>query len=350
MAKRLTQLYPWLKSPIIASAPMLGAATPSLAANVTNAGGIGFIAGGTNLESLNKNLEETASLLRNHSGVLPIGVGFQLWGCKLDVAVAAITKHKPAIAWLFAPKEIEELGTWSTALRKAGSGQTRIWIQIGSVAEAKKAVELADPDVLVVQGSDAGGHGLADSASIISLIPEVQDLLASMGKATPVLAAGGIVDGRGVAGALALGAAGVVMGTRFLAAKEAGIAKGWQQEVLRVDDGGRTTNRSTLCDRLKETKGWPESYDGRAVTNQGHVDEEKGMSDQENVAKYKEELERGDAAWGEHGRMVAYAGTGVGLIREVKSATEIVDEVRGAAKEAVRRVYDTHDVAGDSKL
>lgn len=350
MAKRLTQLYPWLRSPIIASAPMLGAATPSLAANVTNAGGIGFIAGGTNLESLNKNLEETASLLRNHSGALPIGVGFQLWGCKLDVAVAAITKHKPAIAWLFAPKEFEELGRWSSALREAGNGQTHIWIQIGSVAEAKKAVQLADPDVLVVQGSDAGGHGLADSASIISLIPEVQNLLASMGKTTPVLAAGGITDGRGVAGALALGAAGVAMGTRFLAAKEAGIAKGWQQEVLRVDDGGRTTNRSTLCDRLKETKGWPESYNGRAVANQGHVDEEKGMSDQENVAKYKEELKHGDAAWGEHGRMVAYAGTGVGLIHEVKSAAEIVDEVRNDAKDAVKRVFDTHDIAGDSKL
>lgn len=352
MAKRLTHLYPWLKTPVIASAPMLGAATPSLAANVTNAGGIGFIAGGTNLDSLNKNLEETASLLpaRSAGNSLPIGVGFQLWGCKLDVAVAAITRHRPAIAWLFAPKEIEELGTWSAALREAGNGKTHIWIQVGSVAEAKKAVEIAEPEVLVVQGSDAGGHGLADSASVISLIPEVQDLLASLGKPTPVLAAGGIVDGRGVAGALALGAAGVVMGTRFLAAKEAGIAKGWQQEVLRVDDGGRTTNRSTLCDRLKETKGWPEVYNGRAVANQGHVDEERGMSDQENVAKYKEELKQGDAAWGEHGRMVAYAGTGVGLIHEVKSAAEIVDEVRGSAKEAVRRLYETHNIAGDSKL
>lgn len=125
--------------------------------------------------------------------------------------------------------------------------------------------------------------------------------------------------------------------TRFLAAKEAGIAKGWQNEIIRVKDGGTTTKRSTLCDRLKETVGWPEHYDGRAVVNKGHLDEEAGLSDAENVRLYKEELKRSDQIWGDHGRMVTYAGTGVGLIKGAKSAAEIVDETSSGALQILQR-------------
>ena len=153
----------------------------------------------------------------------------------------------------------------------------------------------------------------------------------------PILAAGGIVDGRGMAGALSLGAVGAVMGTRFLAAQEAGIARGWQREILRTQDGGVSTTRSTLCDRLKETVGWPPWYDGRMIANRGHVDEREGLPDHEHVAIYKQELSQGDEAWGPHGRMVAYAGTGVGLIKEVKPAAAIVEEVLAGVGSAIAR-------------
>jgi nitronate monooxygenase len=344
MTSSLTKLHPWLQTPLIVSAPMLNAATPALAAAVSLAGGIGFIAAGTKLETLDDSLNEVSSLLRTansprvNTDTLPIGVGFQLWGCKLDIAVAAIGKHKPAIAWLFAPTQTGDFASWAKSLRSASGGTTRIWIQVGSVAEAKRAVELASPDVLVVQGSDAGGHGLAKSASVVSLVPEVLDMLTSVHRPdVPVLAAGGITEGRGVAAALALGASGVVMGTRFLAAQEAGIAKGWQKEIIRASDGGRSTNRSTLCDRLKETEGWPACYDGRAIENKGHEDERCGMPDRENIKLYKSELARGDSAWGSHGRMVTYAGTGVGLVRQVKSAADIVSKVRDGAAKAIQR-------------
>ena len=153
----------------------------------------------------------------------------------------------------------------------------------------------------------------------------------------PVLAAGGITEGRGVAGALALGASGVVMGTRFLAATEAGIPQGWKNEITRLADGGASTTRSTLCDRLKETKGWPAWYDGRAAVNRGHEDEEAGMCDEDNVARYKEEAAKGDESWGPHGRMVTYAGTGVGMIRDVKAAADIVEEVRAQSRIVLQR-------------
>jgi nitronate monooxygenase len=350
MAHTLTKLYPWLTSPVVVSAPMLGAATPLLAANVTKAGGLGFIAGGTKLDALEALMRQASELTRipalqakTSQDIIPIGIGFQLWGVQLSIATSAFAKLAPAVAWLFAPAKSADLADWAQGIRHATGGKTHIWVQVGTVAEARSAVDLAKPDVLVVQGSDAGGHGLSQSASVMSLVPEVMDMLESLGRSDlPVLAAGGITDGRGAAASLALGASGIVMGTRFLAAQEAGIARGWQNEITRLTDGGVSTTRSTLCDRLKETKGWPACYDGRAAINQGHEDEKVGMSDSENVALYKGESADGDSAWGPHGRMVTYAGTGVGLIRDVKPAADIVEEVRSQARDSLKRVADTY--------
>lgn len=353
MARHLRKMYPWVKQPLLASAPMLNAATPELAVNVSAAGGLGFIAAGANAEVLQKSLDEVKNLVakqenfaQNDSGTLPIGVGFQLFGWDVANAVKAYQKHVPAVTWLFAPSKPEQFQQWAQELRAASNGRTHIWIQVGSVKEAKQAVELAKPEVLVIQGADAGGHGLAQSASVISLVPETLDALAAEGITNvSVLAAGGIVDGRGMASALALGAAGVVMGTRFLAAAEAGIAKGWQREIVRNSDGGISTIRSTLCDRLKETKGWPTWYDGRALANKGHEDERAGLTDKEHVALYKQEMSQGDDAWGPQGRMVAYAGTGVGLIKGVKSAAAIVEEVLKDAQQALSRAAMAYEAS-----
>lgn len=336
MATLLKKTYPWIKLPLIVSAPMLGAATPALAASVSQAGGIGFLAGGTKPAELDEMLSKTSALTpsKSHFGnnVLPIGVGFQNWGCSLDAMLPIFRKHCVAAIWLFAPKQLTDFVPWAQEIRSVSEGRTQVWIQVGTVSEALEVMRLTRPDVIVVQGTDAGGHGLRQSASIISLLPETKDALKAAGyPQVPVLAAGGIVEARGVAAALTLGADGVVMGTRFLAAKEAGIAEGWQNEIIRVKDGGTTTKRSTLCDRLKETVGWPEHYDGRAIINKAHLDEEAGLSDAENVRLYKEELKCGDEAFGDHGRMVTYAGTGVGLIKEAKSAAEIVNETSSGA-------------------
>lgn len=326
---------------------MLNASTPALAASVSRAGGIGFLAGGASLDALDKNLQQVSSLFNESGnanypeGILPIGIGFQVWTCDVKVAVSVVRRHVPAIIWLFAPKEDHELATWSKEVRDVSDQRTRIWVQVGTLHEAQRAVELASPDVLVLQGSDAGGHGLVKSASIISLVPEVVDWLARSNLDIPVLAAGGIVDGRGVASGLSLGAIGAVMGTKFLASNEAGIAKGWQRELIKTTDGGSSTIRSTLCDRLKEIHGWPEIFDGRAIANKGHDDEKDGMSDRDNIALYKQEQAQGDSAWGTHGRMVTYAGTGVGIIQEVKPAEEIVRSVMSDAKAALQRATTT---------
>ena len=140
MASVLREAYPWVKAPLLASAPMLGAATPLLAVNVSRAGVVGFIAGGTKFKALHKALNDASSLLDSYGssishvrGTLPIGVGFQIWSCDISMAAAAVRKHLPAIAWLFAPSHVDELRNWSQELRAASEEKTRIWIQVGSV-------------------------------------------------------------------------------------------------------------------------------------------------------------------------------------------------------------------------
>jgi len=207
----------------------------------------------------------------------------------------------------------------------------KIWIQTGTVADALEYTRLCQPSVLVLQGTDAGGHGLQIGASIITLIPEVSDALSTLPATIerPILiAAGGIADSRGVSAALALGAQGVSMGTRYLASPEAVVSQGYRKEVIRADDGGVNTVRSRLYDSLRGTSGWPERYGGRGVVNASWKDAQDGMPEEENRKLYEEDMKRGDAGWGPTGRITTYAGTAVGLVREVKSAGDITREVR----------------------
>lgn len=198
------------------------------------------------------------------------------------------------------------------------------------------------PDVLVVQGTDAGGHGLERGAGVVALVPEVADAVGALslaaGKKAPALvAAGGVVEGRGVAAALALGAEGVVMGTRFLACPEATLAQGYRAEVVRASDGGASTARTGVYDQLRGTTGWPAGYNARGVLNRSWEDAGKGMAVEENKKLYEEWVKLGDAGWGPQGRMATYAGTGVGLVTKVMAAREIVEEVREGAVQALKR-------------
>lgn len=319
----------------------------ALALSVSRAGGLGFLGVGTDSSALPSLLQATKSSLQSSPipqtppGILPVGVGFICWGVDLLSVCQIIKKEplKPAAVWLFAPKEEANLISWSEGIRESSEGKTKIWIQVGTVSMAVKIAKSCTPDVLVIQGSDAGGHGLARSSSIISLLPECADALAKEGLADiPLIAAGGIVDGRGFAAALTLGASGISMGTRFLASPEANISKGYRGDILRVQDGGVSTARTSVYDRLRGTEGWPAIYNGRGVLNHSFWDHEKGMDEAENKRLYDGALKKGDAGWGNEGRLTAYAGTGVGLISTIKPAGEIVKEVLDDSKKVLERV------------
>ena len=335
---KLQKDYPWITpgAPLIVAAPMMKITMARLAVNVSASGGIGLLGAGFDLTTLPQHLEESAELVKSlgltlHDDTLPIGIGYQNWGAGLDLALDAIHKRPVAIAWFFAPKQLSDLVPWSKEIRAATEGRTRIWIQVGTVAEALEVARTSKPDVLVIQGADSGGHGLIQRAGIMTLLPEVADALAAEGIEIPLIAAGGIVDARGVAAAISLGADGACLGTRFLACEEAVIAKGYQNEVLRVGDGGVSTVFTKVYDVVRGIHGWPVAYSGRGVANQSYLDALIGMGDVENEALYRQAMEMGDEGWGPEGRMTTYAGTGVGLVKEVKSAKDIIQELQSGS-------------------
>lgn len=270
--------------------------------------------------------------------LLQIGVGFLLFAVKLEDAISAISRHPPAVIWLACPAKTSDFQLWTEAIRKA-SPETKIWIQIASVAAALELAEECRPDVLVMQGSDAGGHGPFPGAGIISLVPEVQDALKAKGlQDILVFAAGGITDGRGVAAALALGADGVVLGTKFLASKEIELpVEDYRTVVLAAKDGGRSTVRGTMFDDLKGKSIWPEGYDGRAISlaSASYRDFVDGVGIEEIRKRHAEAAKEDHKGFGGDARAAIWAGSGVGLVNEVQEAGEIVRELRMGAKKAL---------------
>jgi nitronate monooxygenase len=334
----LSRAYPWVKSPFIVGAPMRVMSGARLAIAVSEAGGLGFIGPGAKgadtlreLETVEKSL---ASSGRSSLGdLLPVGVGFQTWNGDIEVAAAAVQKYKPCAAWLFAPRNGQrELDEWTVRIRES-SGQTQVWIQVGTIREAVEAARSASPpDVLVIQGAEAGGHGRAtDGMGLMTLLPEVHDALGKLGSGIPLFAAGGVADGRGVTAALALGAAGVVMGTRFLAATEAQISKGYQDEIVRASDGATSTTRTQLYNHLRGTFGWPEQFSPRTIVNQSWVDHQAGVPFEELQKRHDAAAAAEGGGWGPDGRLATYAGANVGLIHSVEDAGAIVSSVRNEA-------------------
>ena len=346
---KLLSRYPWASTPFVIAAPMRVMSGPALAVAVTRAGGLGFIGPGVKTINMSVDLEEASALVHkscaslpgfNESAnstdpLLPVGVGFQLWGDDINIAVSTIERFKPCAAWLYAPQEgPKEFDEWSRRIRQV-SPQTQIWIQIGTLREAKQILQSSEkPDVIVVQGAESGGHGReTDGMGIMTLFPEIADVME--GSQIPLVAAGGIADGRGVAAALCLGASGVVMGTRFLASNEARISRGYQNEIVRASDGAASTTRTLLYNHLRGTFGWPAGYSPRTIINRSFIEHQEGTSFEELKKLHDEAAKSGDSGWGPGGRLATYAGASVGLIHEVKGAGDIVREIQ---TDVVRRI------------
>jgi len=317
---------------------MASSATAPLAVAVTNAGGLGQIGSANDLKTLDGHLTSAAKeLQRTSEGLLPIGVGFLLFLADVEDAMAVLEKHRPAVVWLFAAKQVRDYAVWAGRVRQL-LPRSMVWVQVGSVQDSLRVAREAKPDVLVVQGSDAGGHGLARSAGLLTVLPEVRDALVEAGLGdVMVVGSGGVTDGRAVAAALALGADGVVMGTRFLAATETNLHPNWRAELLEAKDGGQRTVKSMLFDELRGPSIWPEGYDGRGLANASSADFESGVGIDEVRKLFAEASQETDGGFGlgGKGRAAMWAGTGVGLVKKEQSAAEIVEEVRNGAQRAL---------------
>jgi nitronate monooxygenase len=212
----------------IALAPMGGASGGALAAAVSNGGGLGLVGGGRQDPGW---LDQQLEIVAAGTGK-PWGVGFQCWSNDVATVERALAHHPRAVMLSFGDSR-----PFAAAIRSAGAV---LIVQVTNLDEARRAVD-AGADVIVAQGTEAGGHG--GRRSTLPFVPVVVDLAAP----TPVLAAGGIADGRGVAAALALGAAGVLLGTRFLVAFEALVTPSVTKAI--IEGGGEDTERSRIRHR-----------------------------------------------------------------------------------------------------
>jgi nitronate monooxygenase len=186
--------------------------------------------------------------------------------------------------------------------------------QVRTLEEAVRAAA-AGVDVVTAQGTEAGGH--TGRVSTLPLVPTVVDAIAP----TPVIAAGGIADGRGIAAALMLGADGVWLGTRFVVTTESGVSDAYRDRVVeaRADD-------TVLTDVFDVAIGmpWPEGVSGRAIANDfsrrwhGHEDGLRGWSAGERDAY----LALGPDA--EIASRPVWAGEAASLVTRIESARDVV--------------------------
>jgi nitronate monooxygenase len=298
---------------LILLAPMDLVASGKLASAVSLAGGLGLVGGGYGDANWLK--QEFAA-----AGNARVGCGFITWSLEkkpelLDIALA----HGPCAVML----SFGDPGPFASKIKAAGS---KLICQIQTLAQAKVAVN-AGAEILVAQGSEAGGHGL--TRSTLTLVPEVVDAFPDV----PVVAAGGIADGRGLAAVMMLGAEGVLMGTRFYASQEAQAHPAAKQRV--VDATGDDTARSIVFDISRQNI-WPEPYTGRVLRNAhaarwlGREAELKERMEEE-AQGYRDARERGD-----FDIAGVFAGEAAGLIHDLPSAAEIVERVVRQAETLLR--------------
>lgn len=315
LVTRLTERF-GLSAPIV-SAPMAMAAGGRLAAAVSRAGGLGFIGGGYGDAAwIEAQMAE--------AGNMAVGCGLITWALEQREAEAPglydrVLARRPAGVFL----SFGDPAPYAARARAAG---VPVFVQVQSLRGARQALE-AGADVIVAQGSEAGGHGA--TRGTMSLVPEVVD---AVGDRAIVLAAGGIADGRGLAAALMLGADGVLVGTRFWAAEEALVAPGFQTAAVAAD--GDMTLRSSLPD-IARGLDWPAPYTIRTLRNgwTGQWEAVPGGPVSEAArAEYARAVAEGDAE-----RAPAIAGEAVGLIHAVEPAEAIVARMMREAQGALAR-------------
>ncbi|KAF5002317.1 hypothetical protein FDECE_10673 [Fusarium decemcellulare] len=345
---QLLNRFPWAQGPLIINGPMLGAASALMATEVTKAGGLGFLPSTADLapnsahiKTLASDFDEARSLLgadQPADGPLRVGASFITGHHSVtnfaETVLPIVAKHRPAAVWLFAPDGNVKPHRKIIPALKGLEQPPVVFVQVGNVAAAREAV-LDGADVLVTQGVDAGGHQFRQGTSIVSFVPEVRSMLDNEFKDRDVhiVAAGGIADGRGVAGALALGAEGVVMGTRFTVTPESIYPDFRKEMVLNAVDGGVSTFKSPFNDQITNSPLWGPLYDGRAIIGPVHKKFMAGATLEECQRSLKEDYSAEEST-----RVInTWAGAGVGLINEIKPVGVIVREVREEARAALQR-------------
>lgn len=310
-----------IESPIIqaAIAPYTSA---ELVAAVSNAGGLGSI--GSALRSTDDLKRQTNKIkqLTKH----PFAINFTINTFSEDTFRFAIEEAKPKVISC-------ALGNPKDLVRKVHDAGLLFMHQVHTARQAREAAELG-VDILIAQGSEAGGF--CSDVSSLALIPQVVDAVND--RRIPVVAAGGIADGRGLAAVLMLGAEGINIGTRFLASVEAAlVGQQWKQRIITAES--EDAIRVNFINNVFPVSN-PNSYKGTAPRalrtsfieewNQKSLDEVKGQAEQLRntiMAGIKE---------GKSHELVPFTGQSAGLIQEILPAAEIIRNIVEEAEETMR--------------
>lgn len=284
-------------------------ATGELAAAVSEAGGLGIIGSGqAPAEWLRQEIQKVKKVTAK-----PFGVNVMLMSPFVEDVMKVIVEERVPVITTGAGNP----GKYIPMLKEVG---TKIIPVVASVALAKR-LEKAGVDALIAEGMESGGH--VGEISTLPLVPQVVDAVD-----IPVIAAGGIFDGRGLVAALALGAEGVQMGTRFMVATECTIAPAVKEMILKAKDRdtvvtGRSTGHPVRCLENRFTREFAQKEkDGTPAEELEKL----------GAGKLRLAMVEGDILNGS-----VMSGQVAGAVRKVESAAEIMQDVlQGAERELAR--------------
>lgn len=293
-----------IKYPIIQGG-MANIATGEFAAAVSNAGGLGLIAsGGFDAERIREEIQKCRALTDK-----PFGVNLMLMNPDVDNIAKMLVEEKVAVITTGAGSPEKYVSDW----KAVGS---KVIPVVASVALAKR-MERMGVDAIIAEGGESGGH--VGEMTTMTLVPMVVDAVD-----VPVIAAGGIADGRGMVAAFALGAIGVQIGTCLLASEECPIHENYKQAVVKAKDNGTTvTGRSA---------GAPVRVIKNSMTREYLKMESQNVSrdelEQLTLGSLRKAVLDGDT---KNGSLMA--GQICGLVKEVKPVAQILEEIYEGAKQ-----------------
>jgi NAD(P)H-dependent flavin oxidoreductase YrpB (nitropropane dioxygenase family) len=310
-------------------APMGVAVGPKLTAAVCNAGGLGTIPlWRADMESLRGQIREVKSLTDK-----PFAVNLNLDFPQEERLEACLQERVPVISFFW--------GDPGGLVSRAKAGGAIVMQTVGSAKEAQAAVRYG-VDVIVAQGWEAGGH-VWGTVATMALVPAVVDAVTPV----PVIAAGGIADGRGLAAALALGASGAWIGTRFLASSEATIHPHYRDRLLKASESD-TVHLENLFDlnwpgaphrvlRNKTVTDWEAAGQPETGKRPGEGETVANSKSLGEILRYRAYTPGADAE-GDIEALSMWAGQSVASVKKLQPAAEIVREIRDEASSILRRL------------
>lgn len=299
-----------IKYPIIQGG-MAWVADSNLAAAVSNAGGFGIIGTGSATADIVKKEIENCRKLTDK----PFGVNVMLMSPNADEVIDIIIQEKPAGITTGAGNPAK----YMDRLKEAG---IKVIPVVPTVALAQRMEKLG-ADAVIAEGTEAGGH-IGELTTMV-LVPQVAEALS-----IPVLAAGGIADGRGIAASFALGAEGVQVGTRFICSEECNIHQNYKDAVLKAKD------------RDAVVTGRPTGHPVRTLKNKlakKYLKMEKEGASPEELEKLGAGALRLAVVEGDKDGGSFMAGQSAAMVREIKPCKDIVEEISKQALDIMPGIF-----------